>query len=204
MTSVLIVDDHLLVRQGLKLMLSQEFRDLVFGEAKNNDEAALRLAKRSWDLVILDIALPGKDGFHVLQEIRRRHPSMRVLVLSMHADPQYAVRAQQLGASGYVSKNAGRAELLRAFKAVLAGKEYFEALPSAGTSAETVSGHAALSARENSVMLAFAAGKRPGEIAADLNLSAKTISTYKRRVLDKLELHSTAELVRYVIDHGLS
>ena len=204
MPSVLIVDDHLLVRQGLKLMLSQEYRDLVFGEAKNGDEAAIRLAKRSWDLVILDIALPGKDGFHVLQEIRRHQPSMRVLVLSMHADPQYAVRAQQLGASGYVSKNAGRPELLRAFKSVLAGKEYFEALPSARTSAETLPGHAALSARENSVMLAFAAGKSTREIAAELNLSVKTISTYKRRILDKLGLHSTADLVRYVIDHRLS
>jgi DNA-binding NarL/FixJ family response regulator len=204
MTSVLIVDDHLLVRQGLKLMLSQEFRDLVFGEAKNNDEAALRLAKRSWDLVILDIALPGKDGFYALQEIRRRHPSMRVLVLSMHADPQYAMRARQMGASGYVSKNAGRAELLRAFKSVLAGQKYFENLPSPGTTVKTAPERAGLSTREHAVMLALAAGKSPGEIAAELNLSVKTISTYKCRILDKLALHSTAGLVRYVIDHRLS
>ena len=204
MPSVLVVDDHLLIRHGLKQMLSQEYRGLVFGEARNSDEATVRLAKRPWDLVILDIAIPGKDGFYVLQEIRHRHPSTRVLVLSMHADPQYAVRAQQLGASGYVSKNAGRPELLRAFKSVLAGKEYFEALPSARTSAETVPGHAGLSTREHAVMLALAAGKSPGEIAAELNLSVKTISTYKCRILDKLALHSTADLVRYVIDHRLS
>src|ERR1022692_4411054 len=129
MPSVLIVDDHLLIRQGLKQMLSQEYRDLVVGEAGSSDEAAARLAKRPWDIVTLDIAIPGKDGFYVLQEVRRRHPSTRVLVLSVHADPQYAVRARQLGASGYVSKNAGRAELLKAFTSVLAGKEYFEALP---------------------------------------------------------------------------
>lgn len=204
MPSVLIVDDHVLARQGLKQLLSQEYRGLVFGEAKNSNEAAVRLARQHWDIVVLEIAIPGKDGFYVLQEIRRRHPSTPVLVLSMHADSQYAVRCRQLGASGYVCKNAGRVDLLKAFKAVLAGKKYFKDLPPPGTAVETAPGHVGLSAREYAVMLAFAAGKRPGEIAADLNLSAKTISTYKRRVLDKLELHSTAELVRYVIDHGLS
>jgi DNA-binding NarL/FixJ family response regulator len=204
MPSVLIVDDHLLVRQGLKQMLSQEYRGLVFGEAKSSDEAAVRLARQPWDLVILDIAIPSKDGFYVLQDIRCRHPSTRVLVLSVHADPQYAARAEQLGASGYVCKNAGRADLLRAFKSVLAGKRYFADLLSPGTLAETVPGHACLSTREYEIMLAFAAGKRPGEIAAELDLSAKTVSTYKRRVLNKLGLKSTAHLVRYVIDHKLS
>ena len=204
MPSVLVVDDHLLIRYGLQQMLSQEYRGLVFGEAKNSDEAAVRLARQPWDLVILGIALPSKDGFYVLQEIRRRHPSTRVLVLSRHADPRYTVRARQLGASGYVAKNAGRADLLRAVKRVFAGEQYFEDLPSPGTVAETTSTRAALSTREHEVMLALAAGKSPGEIAAELNLSVKTISTYKGRVLDKLGLHSTAELVRYVIDHRLS
>ena len=189
----------------MKQLLSQEYRGLVFGEAKNSDEAAVRLlARRHWDLVILALAIPGKDGFYVLQEIRRCHPSTRVLVLSMHTDPQYSVRARQMGASGYVCKNAGRADLLRAFKTVLAGRKYFENLACSGTGVETVPGHAALSAREYAVMLAFAAGKSPGEIAAELNLSVKTISTYKCRLLDKLGLHSTADLVRYVIDHRLS
>lgn len=202
MPSILIVDDHLLVRQGLKQMLGQEFRGLVFGEAKTSGEAATRLARQPWDLVILGIALPGKDGFYVLQEIRRKCPSTRALVVSMYADPQYVARARQMGASGYVSKSAGRAELLRAFKAVLAGKEYFR--DPIGTVAGTEPRHAGLSTREHAVMLAFAAGKRATEIAADLHLSVKTVSTYKRRVLDKLKLGSTADLVRYVIDQRLS
>jgi DNA-binding NarL/FixJ family response regulator len=204
MPSVLIVGDHLLVRQGLRQMLSQEYRDLVFGEAKDSDEAAVRLAKRPWDLVILDITLPGKDGYYVLQEIRRRHPSTRVLMLSMHTDPQYAMHARQMGASGCVCKNAGRADLLRAFKSVLAGKEYFEDLPSVGTGAAVVPAHAALSTREYGVMLGIVAGKRPGQIAAELKLSVKTINTYRGRLFDKLGVHSTADLVRYVIDHRLS
>ena len=204
MPSVLIVDDHLLVRQGLKQTLSHEYRSLVFGEAKSSDEAAVRLARQPWDLVILDIAIHGQDGFYVLQDIRRCHPSTRVLVLSMHADPQYAARAQQLGASGYVCKDADRADLLRAFQTVLAGKKYFANLPSPGTAAETLPGHAGLSTREYAVMLALVAGKRPGEIAAELHLSVKTISTYKSRLFNKLGLHSTADLVRYVIGHKLS
>jgi len=204
MPSVLIVDDHLLFRQGLKQMLSQEYRGLAFGEAKTSDEAAALLARQPWDLVILDIAIPSKDGFYVLQEIRRRHPYTRVLVLTMHADSEYSLRAQQMGASGYICKNASRADLLRAFKSVLAGKKYFDDQLSAGTGGKTVPKHADLSTREYRVMLAFAAGKRASEIAGELNLSVKTISTYKRRLLDKLELHSTADLVRYVIDNRLS
>jgi DNA-binding NarL/FixJ family response regulator len=204
MPSVLIVDDYLLVRQGLKQILSQEGRGFVIGEAKTSDEATVRLARQPWDLVILDIAISGKDGFHVLQEIRRRHPSTRVLVLSMHADSEDAVRAQQMGAWGYVSKNASRADFLGAFKSVFSGKKYFEGHISPGIGVKTVPRHAGLSTRESAVMLALAAGKRATEIAAESNLSAKTVSTYKRRVLDKLGLESTADLVRYVIDHKLS
>lgn len=203
MPSVLIVDDQLLVRSGLKLLLSQEYRGLVFGEAKNSDDAAIMLAKRHWDLVVLAIAVPGKDGFYVLQEIRRRHPSTRTLMLSMHTDPQYAIRARQLGANGYVYKTAGRTEILRAVKSVLEGEDHFQDPHPLGTVTKKLPRHAGLSARERAVMLALASGKRSGEIATELNLSAKTISTYKRRILDKLELRSTADLVRYAIDHHL-
>ena len=204
MPSVLIIDDYLLVRQGLKQILSQEGRGFVIGEAKTSDEATVRLAGQPWDLVILDIAISGNDGFHVLQEILRRHPSTRVLVLSMHGDSEDAVHAEQMGASGYVGKNASRADLARAFRSVLSGKKYFEDHISPGTGLKTVPRHADLSTRESAVMLAFAAGKRASEIAAELNLSVKTISSYRRRLFDKLGLHSTAELVHYVIDHNLS
>jgi len=205
MPSILIVDDHLLIRYGLRQMLSHEYRGLVIGEAKSAEEAEIWLAKRpSWDLVILALALPGQDGFYVLQEIRHRYVSTRVLVLTMHADPHYALRARQMGASGYVCKSASRGDLLKAVKSVLAGKEYFGDFSSRGTVSEIVPRHACLSTREYAVMLAFAEGKRASEIASELNLSAKTVSTYKRRLLNKLELHSTADLVRYVIDQRLS
>jgi DNA-binding NarL/FixJ family response regulator len=204
MPSVLIVDDYLLARQGLKHMLHQEYRSLVFGEASTSAEATALLAKRYWDLVVLVIAFPAEDGFRTLQEIRRDHPSLRILVLSMHANPQYSVRARSTGANGYIHKHVRVAEFLKAVRNVLEGKDHFHDLPFTGTVTETVLLSPALSVREHAVMLALAAGKRNGEIAAELNLSAKTVSTYKCRILHKLQLHSTADVVRYVIDQHLS
>ncbi len=190
---------------GLRQMLSEELRNLVFGEAKSSDEAVARLSKQPpWDLVILAIVLPGKDGFYVLEEIRRLYPSTRVLLLSMQTDSNVALHARQLGAYGYICENAGRADLLRAVKHVLAGKKYFRNLPSPESHVEAAPLHAGLSTREYEVLLAFVAGKRPGQIATDLGLSIKTVSTYKRRLLDKLGLRSIADLVRYAIDHRLS
>jgi len=204
MPSVLIVDDHLLIRFGLRQMLCQERRGFVFGEAQTSEEAETWLRKRHWDLVILAIALPGGDGFSVLEEIRRRSGSTRTLVLGAYSDPQHAIRARRGGASGYVCKNAGRADLLRAVNSVLAGEEYFQGPLSRRTVTQEKPRRSRLSGRERGVMLAVAAGKRTGEIAAELQLSIKTVSTYKRRLLDKLQLHSTAELVRYAIDRHLS
>jgi len=134
--------------------------------------------------VILEISIPGQDGFQILQEIHRRHPSTRVLIMSLYADPQCARRARQLRASGYFRKNASRADILKAFQTVLAGGHHFEdcedSLPFAAD-AQPAPRHASLSSREHAVMLTFVAGKRVGEIASELNLSAKTVSTYKRR-----------------------
>ena len=122
MPSALIIDDHVVVRHGLKQMLREEFRGIAFGDAGNAVEARLALAKRPWDLVVLDIGMPGQDGFEVLREIRRNHPQMKVLVLSVHLERQYAAQSLELGAAGYVSKDASRSELLKAFRTVLAGK----------------------------------------------------------------------------------
>jgi DNA-binding NarL/FixJ family response regulator len=202
MPSVLIVDDHLLIRSGLRQLLSQEYRGLVIREAATAEEAETWLAKRHWDLVILAVALPDKDGFYVLQEIRRCKASTRALLLSMDTEPENVIRARQMGASGYVAKNAARADLLKAIQTVLAGREYFQGFTFTGPEAEPR--HDELSTRERGILLALAAGKRTGEIAAELNLSVTAVSTYKRRVLNKLGLHSTADLVRYAIDHRLS
>jgi DNA-binding NarL/FixJ family response regulator len=203
--SILIVDDHLLLRQGLRLVLSHEFRDLAFGEARTAEEAVAQIKAQPWRLVILDIGLPGKDGFYVLQEIRTRRPEAAVLILSMQADSMYATRSLRLGAAGYVSKSAGRSTLLKAVKSVLEGKKYFsESIRRGVDNPRSTALDADLSAQEFKVLLAVAAGGRTSSIAAEWNVSAKTVSTYRRRVLNKLGLTSTADLVRYVIDHKLA
>jgi two-component system, NarL family, invasion response regulator UvrY len=203
--TILIVDDHLLVRQGLKHVLQFEYRDIVFGDAGTAEEALAQIKARPWRLVILDVSLPGDDGFSVLREISTRCPQTPVLMLSMHADSQYAARSLQLGATGYISKSAGRTDLLQAVRNVLDGKKHFDGLSRQGVDNEKPAAlQAHLSAQELKVLLALAAGRRTGEIAAELTLSGKTVSTYKRRLLDKLGLKSTADLVRYVIDHKLS
>ena len=201
---ILIAVDHLLVREGLKQVLSQEYRDVVFGEARTADEALAQIKAQPWRLVILDVSLPDNDGFFVLGEIRARRSEAAVLVLSMHGDSVDAARSRQLGAAGYISsKGCGRSDLLTAFKSVLDGKKHFSGSICRGVDPSPAL-HRNLSAQEWKVLLALAAGGRTGGIAAELGLSAKTVSTYKRRVLDKLGLKSTADLVRYVIDHKLS
>jgi DNA-binding NarL/FixJ family response regulator len=204
--SILIVDDHLLIRLGLKQVLGHEFRDAVFGEAETAEEVLARIKAQPWHLVILDVSLPDDDdGFSVLREICARRPQAAVLVLGMHPDSQYAARCLQLGAAGYISKSSGRSDLLKAVGDVLDGKKHFsESVRREARSQRSAGLHADLSAQEYKVLLALAAGRRTGEVAAELNLSAKTVSTYKRRVLNKLSLESTAGLVRYVIDHRLS
>ena len=204
MPSVLIVDDNLLVREGLKHLLSQEHRGLAFGEATNGREASARLSKRAWDIVFIEVSIPGHDGFQTLQEIRRSYPATRVVMLSRHANPEHALRARQLKAAGYSAKDSSRAELLRVFHNVLAGKEHF-----AGSShfpGSTQEGlktwpapvPAPLSGRERDVLMACVAGKRVGEIAGELNLSIKTVSTYKTRIFNKMHWTSTVDMVHYV------
>jgi DNA-binding NarL/FixJ family response regulator len=164
-----------------------------------------QIEAQPWRLVILDIGLPDKDGFFVLQEVRTRHPETAVLMLSMHADSLYAARSLRLGAAGYVSKSSGRSTLLKAVKCVLDGQKYFsESIRRGVGNPKSIALHANLSAQECKVLLAVAAGGRTGAIGAELNLSPKTVSTYKRRVFNKLGLTSTSDLVRYVITHKLA
>jgi two-component system, NarL family, invasion response regulator UvrY len=204
LSRVLIVDNHLLIRIGLRHLLAEECRDVVFGEAGTADEALAQVAKQPWDVVVLDVAIPDQGGFYVLREVLVRRPATRVLLLSSRADPRQAARALKMGAAGYLRKDARRSALVKVFKNVLADPTHFaEALPPDSHSrvAEACTG---LSPREQQVLLAVAAGQRIGEIAAELNLSIKTVSTFRHRILDKLHLKSTADLVRYVIDHKLA
>lgn len=203
MRSVLIVDDNLLARQGLKHLLSQEHSGLVFGEASTAEEAVAFLAKRTWEIVVIEVSIPGHDGFQILQEIRRSYPAVRVVMLSPQANPEHALQARQLQASGYVGKNSRRADVLKVFRRVLAGKDHFADLPHDASAAWPLPEHPPLSTRERDVLLAFVAGKRVGEIASELNVSSKTISTYKRRILNKLQINSVADMVRHAIEHKL-
>jgi two-component system, NarL family, invasion response regulator UvrY len=204
--SILIVANHLLTRLGLKQVLGQEFHDVVFGDAETAEQALAQIKAKPWRLVILDASLPDDDdALSVLRKICAHRPQAAVLVLGTHPDSQSAAHSLQLGASGYISRSSTRADLLKAVRNVLNGKNHFsESVRREARSQRSAALRADLSAQEYKVLLALAAGRRTGEVAADLNLSAKTVSTYKRRVLNKLGLESTAGLVRYVIDHKLS
>src|ERR1035437_7580587 len=183
-----------------------EFRDVVFGEAETAAEALAQIKAKPWRLVILYVSLPDDDdGLSVLREVCIHRPQAALLVLGMHPDSQYAARCLQLGASGYISKSSGRSDLLKAVSNVLDGKKHFsESVRREARSQKPAALHANLSAQEYKVLLALAAGRRTGEVASELNLGAKTVSTYKRRILNKLGIKSTAALVRYVIDNKLS
>ena len=192
---------------GLKQLIGEEFRGTTFGEARTGAKALEWLSKRQWQVLIVDIDLPDQNGFSVLSKIYAHHAPARsrVLMMSMHADPLHAARARQLGASGYVSKSSNRAELVRAISNVLANqKDVGPPLSRNAVPVENAAPHEQLSPRELLVMLALARGKRIGEIASELSLNIKTVSTYKRRVLNKLKLRSTAGLVRYAIHHKLA
>jgi len=204
---ILIVDDHTIFREGLKRILSEEFSGVVFGEACNATEALEQVWKRKWDIVLLDITMQGRSGIDVLKEIRNSAPDLPVLILSGHPEEQYAVRVIRAGAGGYLTKESASRELCNAIKRLLSGARYISANVAEQLAAEIQAPHKdpheALSNREYQVMLLIAAGKAPKEIASELSLSAKTISTYRSRVLEKLHLKNNAEIMLYVVERKI-
>jgi two-component system, NarL family, invasion response regulator UvrY len=205
---ILIVDDHPLVREGLKRILLDEFKDAAFGEAGNATEALDQVWKKPWKLVLLDISMHGRSGLDVLKEIRASPSKVPVLVLSGHPEEQYAVRVLKAGAAGYLVKESAPQELCRAVRRVLSGGKYITP-----TLAEQLAvqlqlsnrpPHETLSNREYQVMLLIAAGKAPKEIGDELSLSVKTVGTYRSRILEKMNLKNNAELMRYVLERELS
>jgi len=204
----LIADDHAVVRQGLKQILLEEFPDASFGEAANGADILTLVKQQEWDVVTLDISLPGRSGLEVLKEARERRPNLRVLVLSMHPEEQYAVRALKAGAAGYVTKQTAPEELVNAVKKILSGGKYVSAalaekLASALGAPSDRPAHETLSDREYQVFCLIASGKTTGQIAEELNLSVQTISTYRARVLEKMSMSTNAELTRYALQNGL-
>jgi two-component system invasion response regulator UvrY len=205
---ILIADDHPLMRQGLKQLLADELAKAEVAEASNAREALDLATKKNWDAVVLDINMPGRSGFEVLQELKQRKPRLPVLVLTAYPEDQLAVRALEAGAAGYVTKQSANEELVSALKKVLAGGSYIS--PSL---AEKIAGrmrrgleaqpHEKLSPREFEVMSKLAVGRSLKEIADELSLSVKTVSTFRSRVLEKLGLQNNVELAHYAAERGL-
>lgn len=201
---ILIADDHAIVRQGLKQILLDEYKNVLFGEAASAQEALDLIWKGHWDVVILDISMPGRSGLEVLREIRRTRPAVPVLILSMHPEDQFAVRLLKSGASGYMTKESAPEELVRAVQKVSAGGRYIS-----GSLVEQMAAylsmdaqkppHEQLSDREFQVLQMIASGKMVSRIARELSLSVKTITTYRRRILDKMHMENNAELTHYAI-----
>jgi two-component system invasion response regulator UvrY len=205
---ILIVDDHAIIRQGLRQILADAFTKAVFGEAKSANEALEQVAKQSWDVVLLDITMPGKSGLDVLKQMVEAQPNVAVLVLSMHPEDQYAIRVLKTGAAGYITKNTASEEVIGAVKKVLSGGKYVSAalaenLATSLNSATTKAPHELLSDREYQVMRLIALGKSVKEIAFELSLSVKTISTYRTRIIEKTKLKTNAEIIRYAVHEKL-
>jgi DNA-binding NarL/FixJ family response regulator len=205
MLKILTIDDHEVVRRGLKDMFTKE--SATFGEARSGAEALALAKKQQWDIAILDISLGGRSGLEVLVELKQLRPRMPVLILSMHAEEQYAVRAFKAGASGYINKASSGEELRRAILKIIKGGQYVG--PSLAEkmvlqlSQPGKVPHESLSNREFEVLCSIASGKTVTEIAEKLSLSNKTISTYRRRILDKMDMRTNAELTHYAIRNGL-
>jgi DNA-binding NarL/FixJ family response regulator len=208
MPAFLIADDHVAIREGLKRILTEEFGEAIFGEARNGEEALSQIRSRDWDLVLLDISMPDRSGLEVLDELRHEGAPPPVLVLSVHLEGEFGVRVLKKGAAGYVSKDCPREELVGAVRTVLSGGKHVspslaEGLLSLWASVPEAPCHELLSNREFQVMCALASGKRLTALAKELSLSVKTVATYRHRLLQKMRMNSNAELARYAVEHKL-
>lgn len=208
MIKVLIADDHPIVRQGLRQILSEIPDMVVAGEAVNGQQALDQVRAGGWDVLVLDITMPDRSGLDILKELKHQQPQLPVLVLSIHAEEQFAVRLLKAGASGYLTKENAPDELVKAIRKVVDGGKYIsqslaESLAFSLDVASDRPPHETLSDREFQVMQLIASGKPLTEIAEELSLSAKTVSTYRTRLLEKMNLKTNAEIVRYAIENGL-
>jgi two-component system invasion response regulator UvrY len=204
---ILIADDHAIVRKGLIELLQEAFPAVIAFEAMNSQQAIDIVSREDLDVILLDISMPGRNGIETLKQIRAQGIKAPVLMLSMHPEDQYAIRALKAGASGFINKETATEELLTAIQKILTGKKYItesvaEKLADVREQGAKPS-HEFLSDREMHVLQKIATGQTVSEIAEELSLSVNTISTYRTRLLEKLALHNNAELTRYAIDHGL-
>jgi two-component system, NarL family, invasion response regulator UvrY len=208
MLRILLADDHAMFRSGLRRILEAELPGASVGEVATTAELLEKVGQGAWDVLLLDISMAGQNSLNVLPTVRERHPRLPVVVLSMYGDRQFVIQALRAGASAYLTKERAPEELLRAIRSVLAGRRYVgddlavqlaDHLAAGGTA----SPHESLSPRELEIFLLLAAARSVSEIAAQLELSVKTVSTYRSRILEKMALRSNAELMQYAVRHGL-
>jgi DNA-binding NarL/FixJ family response regulator len=205
---VLIADDHAILRRGLKEILLHELDGVTAGEAENAEQTLEEVRRQDWDLVILDITMPGRSGLDVLKELKALRPRLPVLVLSMHPEDQYGKRVLKAGAAGYMNKESAPEELIKAIRKILGRGRYVSAALAEqlafGLDQDAArDAHEALSDREFEVLRKLASGKTVTQIADDLHLSVPTVSTYRARILQKMGLSTTAELIHYAVHHHL-
>jgi len=208
-TRVVIADDHTIVREGLRQLLTAAGDIDVVAEAVDGFEALARVRNVDFDVLVLDMSMPGKSGMELIRQIKSEKPKLRIVVLTMHQENQYAVRAIRAGASGYLTKDSASAQLVNAIRKVASGgafisAEVAEQLAHQAQGATTAEPHESLSDREFQVLQMLVAGVPLTEIGEQLHLSVKTISTHKARILEKLGLANQSELIRYAIAHGLT
>jgi DNA-binding NarL/FixJ family response regulator len=208
MIRVFIADDHNLFRAGLQQILAKQGDIVVVGEAGTGSGALEGIRSTPCDVLLLDITMPGRGGLDIIKDVRLEYPRMAILVLSMHPEDQYALRVLRAGASGYLTKESAAGELISAIRKVATGSRYVspelaEKLATSVWRNPDVPAHQTLSEREFEVMRLLASGMKLTEIAETLHLSEKTITTYRSRILEKLRLHTNAELIHYAIDHKL-
>jgi len=206
---ILVADDHTIVRKGIVQLLTEQYPQAEITEASSGQEALQHVMDSTWNIILLDVSMPGRNGIEVLKQIRSLHIHTPVLMLSMHPEEQYAIRALKAGASGFLNKERTTEELFDAIYRILLGKKYITA-SLAETLAENLGDiqdrplHEVLSDRELQVFQLLASGKTVSAIAVELSLNTNTISTYRARILQKLSLHNNAEIMRYAVENGLT
>ena len=208
MIEIMIADDHAIVRAGLKQCINDTKDIVVKDEASTGDEAFDKAIQNDYDVVLLDLSMPGRNGLDIIKEVRAQKPKVKILVLTIHPEEQYAMRVLKAGASGYLTKESAPQELISAIRKVALNGRYIspslaEKLVFERNDKKEKSIYQTLSDREYQVLCMTAAGAKLDKIAADLSISMKTVSSYRSRVLRKLNLHSTAELIRYALDNQL-
>jgi DNA-binding NarL/FixJ family response regulator len=208
MIRIVIADDHTIVREGLEQILSAAADLVIAGEAQNGQEVLQRVRELEFDVLLLDMSMPGKSGIELIKQVRSEKPKLRILILSMHEEQQYAVRAIKAGAAGYLTKESASAQLVSAIRKVAGGGAFIssavaEQLALGAMPQSDRPLHTALSDREFQVFRLLVSGRAVSDIAGQLNLSVKTVSTHKARIMHKMNMKNQTELIRYAISHRL-